>query len=155
MCDAVQAESYEINGMPVSNFLLPLYFTYDSEPGSRNDFLSTIRPGGDHLTSFGVNPGGYIGFYDPRIDDHATYFADNVARQRAQIKSQVGLARRGIRYKSQTKKPLPTGCIPLNMTHLATLVDKTSNLVEGDAGPGKVSEPKRVRPAKKKRRQAK
>src|SRR5436190_15611976 len=27
MCDAVQDESYEVDGVEVSNFLLPLYFT--------------------------------------------------------------------------------------------------------------------------------
>jgi hypothetical protein len=112
MCDAVQAESYEIGGVPVSNFVLPLYFTVDSEPGSRNDFLSSKRLDGGRLPSFGVNPGGYIGFYDPVSDKHDTYFADEVAKQRAEIKSQVGLARRGIRYKSQVNKPLATGRVP-------------------------------------------
>jgi hypothetical protein len=112
MCDAVQAESYEIHGVPVSNFVLPLYFTVDSEPGSRNDFLSSKRLDGKRLPSFGVNPGGYIGFYDPLSDKHDTYFADDVARRRAEIKSQVGFARRGIRYKSQVSKPLATGRVP-------------------------------------------
>lgn len=112
MCDAVQAESYEIYGVPVSNFVLPLYFTVDSEPGSRNDFLSARQLDGTRLVSFGVNPGGYIGFYDPESDKHDTYFADDVARRRAEIKSQVGFARRGIRYKSQVSKPFATGRVP-------------------------------------------
>jgi len=43
MCDAVQAERYEINGVPVSNFVWPLYFTVDSEQGGHNDFLATVR----------------------------------------------------------------------------------------------------------------
>src|SRR5262245_32428194 len=60
MCDAVQAETYEIDGVAVSNFVLPLYFTGEAEPGSRNDFLGT-RHGKATLRSFGVNPGGYIG----------------------------------------------------------------------------------------------
>lgn len=76
MCDAVQAERYEINGVPVSNFVLPLYFTVDSEQGGRNDFLATVRSDGSRLPSFGINPGGYVGFYDPDLDDHDTYFAD-------------------------------------------------------------------------------
>jgi hypothetical protein len=37
------AERYEINGVPVSNFVLPLYFTVDSEQGGHNDFLATVR----------------------------------------------------------------------------------------------------------------
>ena len=111
MCDAVQAESYEVHGVPVSNFVLPLYFTVDSEPGSRNDFLSSKQLDGKRLPSFGVNPGGYIGFYDPLSDKHDTYFADDVARPRAEIKSQVGFARRGIRSES-VSKPLATGRVP-------------------------------------------
>jgi hypothetical protein len=122
MCDAVQAERYEINGVPVSNFVLPLYFTVDSERGSRNDFLATTRSDGSRLPSFGLNPGGYIGFYDPELDDHDTYFADAVTRRRAEIKSQLGFARRGIRYKSQVTKPLPTGRVPSSRVKFVPLV---------------------------------
>src|SRR5262245_15524842 len=67
MCDAVQAETYLIDDVKVSNFVLPLYFTgtrsFD-EVGARNDFLGTTRDGRT-LPSFGVNRGGYVGFYDP------------------------------------------------------------------------------------------
>jgi len=75
MCDAVQAETYSIDGIAVSNFLLPLYFmgTRDTdEVGARNDFLGR-NYGGMTLTSFGINPGGYIGFYGPQLGDHDTY----------------------------------------------------------------------------------
>jgi hypothetical protein len=34
--------------------------------GGRNDFLGT-RYGGRSLTSFGINPGGYVGFFDPLL----------------------------------------------------------------------------------------
>ena len=91
MCDAVQAETYEIDSIEVSNFVLPLYFTVDSKKGSRNDFFATTSSDGSRLPSFGLNPGGYIGF--PELDDHDTYFADAVARRRAEIKSQLGFAR--------------------------------------------------------------
>src|SRR6476620_6271764 len=87
MCDAVQAERYDVQGVPVSNFVLPLYFTVDSEKGSRNDFFATTRSDGSRLPSFGLNPGGYIGFQE--LDDHDTYFADAVARRRVEIKSQL------------------------------------------------------------------
>src|SRR5262245_55463103 len=42
MCDAVQDEKYEIDGVWVSNFVLPLYFTSSHERGGRNDFLGTM-----------------------------------------------------------------------------------------------------------------
>lgn len=123
MCDAVQAEHYDIAGVPVSNFVLPLYFTVDGEPGSRNDFLGTRKRGGLTLASFGINPGGYVGFYDPDKGEHDTSFADAKARKRATIKSKAGFARRGIRYKSQVGKALPTGQIPEDRDRHASLVD--------------------------------
>jgi len=122
MCDAVQDEHYEIDGVPVSNFVLPLYFTVDSEPGSRNDFLGTVRKDGTRLPSFGINPGGYIGFYDPQKNDHDTSFADTRARERAEIKSQAGFARRGIRYKTQLATPLSTGRIPKDWRKFIPLI---------------------------------
>ncbi|HKR62738.1 MAG TPA: hypothetical protein VJZ00_03310, partial [Thermoanaerobaculia bacterium] len=76
MCDAVQAETYLIDGIRVSNFVLPLYFTGTrdtDEVGARNDFLGTIGADGATLKSFGINTGGYIGFYDPAIGDHDTF----------------------------------------------------------------------------------
>jgi len=40
MCDAVQAESYEIDGVGVSNFVLPLYFT--GSEGSEDETISSV-----------------------------------------------------------------------------------------------------------------
>ena len=95
MCDAVQNETYDIDGVTVSNFVLPLYFTSTAEEGGQNDYLNT------GLKSFGVNPGGYIGFYDPTTGQHTTFSRtdDLVAKRRLGIKEQAGLARRGARYQ--------------------------------------------------------
>jgi hypothetical protein len=71
MCDAVQAETYDIDGITVSNFLLPLYFTIEKEAEGRNDFLGTAAAEAG-LESFGINPGGYVGFYDPETHQHET-----------------------------------------------------------------------------------
>ena len=38
MCDAVQAETYDIDGVEVSNFVLPLYFTGGEEQGDGTIF---------------------------------------------------------------------------------------------------------------------
>ncbi len=76
MCDAVQSEIYAIDGVKVSNFVLPLYFTPEEQAGGRNDFLGRLHKG-KPLHSFGVNPGGYIGYYDPVSNQHETYFAKN------------------------------------------------------------------------------
>ena len=100
MCDAVQAETYEIDGVKVSNFLLPLYFTGGEEKGGRNDFLGRAY-NGKTLRSFGVNPGGYVGFFDPEKGGHDTFSAkgDAEAARRLKIKSRMEGARRGIRYQ--------------------------------------------------------
>ncbi len=68
MCDAVQDESYPIDGIKVSNFVLPLYFTSSDERGGRNDFLGTIHRG-KTLESFSANPGGYINYFDPVLGE--------------------------------------------------------------------------------------
>lgn len=103
MCDAVQDEKYKVDGIYVSNFLLPLYFTRDAEPGGRNDFLSKAHKG-KTLESFGINPGGYVGFYNPHSGQHETFAlkADRRARQRLRIKGKAQLTRRSMRYKSGT-----------------------------------------------------
>ncbi|HZA41002.1 MAG TPA: hypothetical protein VFA00_10300 [Actinomycetota bacterium] len=100
MCDAVQSETYEIDGVKVSNFVLPLYFTARQEPGGRNDFLGNVY-NRRTLRSFGVNPGGYVGFWDPRTKKDGTQFADDKARKRMEIKGKASTARRAVRYKRQ------------------------------------------------------
>lgn len=106
MCDAVQAETYKIDDVDVSNFVLPLYFTPNDEHGSRNDFLGTTYGKGAKLKSFGVNPGGYVGFFDPEKNDHATYEADARAKKRRSIKGKLPeRTRRGLRYEHAGKLP--------------------------------------------------
>jgi hypothetical protein len=101
MSDAVQDETYRIDDVEVSNFVLPLYFTRNNEKGARNDFLGTVT-NGETLKSFGVNPGGYIGYYDPRRREHVTFSRDHDerAKERAEIKGKAALARRSMRYKN-------------------------------------------------------
>jgi hypothetical protein len=103
MCDAVQGEKYEIDGVPVSNFVLPLYFTGTrdtDEVGARNDFLGRSHEDRT-LKSFGINPGGYVGFYDPQLQDHDVFSLrnDREAEQRLKIKSRAKQARRSVRYR--------------------------------------------------------
>jgi hypothetical protein len=100
MCDAVQAETYTIDEVAVSNFVLPLYFTGGEERGGRNDFLGRLY-NGKPLQSFGVNPGGYVGFFNPATGTHETFSmrGDSVAAQRLAIKSTAKGARRSIRYQ--------------------------------------------------------
>ena len=99
MCDAVQDERYEVNGVEVSNFVLPLYFTSGDEHGGRNDFLGRVHAG-KTLRSFGVNPGGYVGFYDRATGEPDTFLHPGQrAAEREQIKSAALAARRASRYR--------------------------------------------------------
>jgi len=116
MCDAVQDESYKIDGVAVSNFVLPLYFTESEELGSRNDFLGTKYTSPkdntqNSLRSFGINPGGYIGFLDPENNKHTTVMGPESiekaasgiskleqAKYRKKRKNKARMARRGNRY---------------------------------------------------------
>jgi hypothetical protein len=100
MCDAVQEETYKLDGVEVSNFVLPLYFTLDNEKGSRNDFLGK-KSRGKTLSSFGVNPGGYIGFFDPESGEHVTFEADKRASRRRTLKAKAKNARRALRYQAK------------------------------------------------------
>ena len=102
MCDAVQDESYEVDGVKVSNFVLPLFFTSSDESGGRNDFLGRSSDG-ETLKSFSVNPGGYLGFYDPaaKAKKKSKCFStpgDKRAEQRMAIKRKAQGARRSVRY---------------------------------------------------------
>lgn len=111
MCDAVQSDLYEIDGVEVSNFVLPLYFTGGDESGGRNDFLGRLNKN-KRLTSFGVNPGGYVGFFDPRSGTHETFAAkgDKVAAQRLAVKGAVRSGRGTLRKMGGTQ-PIATNPI--------------------------------------------
>lgn len=101
MCDAVQGESYKVDNVEVSNFVLPLYFTLDEQAGGRNDFLGRAH-GGKTLHSFGINPGGYIGFFDPASGQHDTYArkTDKLAAKRLKFKNAAGSGRGNLRKAS-------------------------------------------------------
>ena len=90
VCDSVQADTYVIDGVKVSNFVLPLYFTSSEEHLNHNDFL------GRGVQSFGVRPGGYVGFFDPVKGDHATFHPpdDQVAARRLAEKANFANAKR-------------------------------------------------------------
>ena len=117
VCDAVQDQTYRIDEVEVSNFVTPLYFTVGNEDGSRNDYLGASGRGRRQpLPSFGVAPGGYVGFYDPETGEHETYTApDRRAQQRLDARNRAGWGRRGARHQGEmspdTVRRLVTGCM--------------------------------------------
>jgi hypothetical protein len=67
ICDPVQSETYLIDGITVSNFVLPHYYNSMGESGGRNDFL------GNGLSAFRWNENGIIGFWDPQQGARGSY----------------------------------------------------------------------------------
>ncbi len=59
ICDPVQANTYEVDGFPVSNFVTPAYYQV-GKPSPNTNFL------GIKLKPFGWLKGGSIGFWDPQ-----------------------------------------------------------------------------------------
>ncbi len=107
LCDAVQAQSYTIDGVDLSNFLLPGYFSATRTSNeARCDFLGSLDEGERPLPAFGVHPGGYIGFYDPILQRHDIWSikGDSVAHGRLIIESTMGLASRTMRYQSPDRR---------------------------------------------------
>ncbi|MBI3712736.1 MAG: hypothetical protein HY253_07210 [Burkholderiales bacterium] len=98
MCDAVQSQTYQIDGVEVSNFVLPAYFTLSEEEGSRNDFLAK-KTKGKGLASFGISAGSYIGFYNPESGKHETCWGadDAEAKERSALKAKAKSGRGFIR----------------------------------------------------------
>ncbi|HET8705429.1 MAG TPA: alkaline phosphatase family protein [Pseudomonadales bacterium] len=131
MCDAVQSESYKIEGIAVSNFVLPTYFTVSDEPGTRNDYLGRKDHNGKSLASFGVKPGGYVGFYDPASKTSEQWAApeDTQARKRMAIKGSVESGRGYMRKNSQAT-------ISNEKRHRASL-HQTADATLKAAAPGK------------------
>ncbi len=98
MCDAVQVETYQIDGVELSNFVLPSYFTPGEQEGRRNDFLNRPHPVGTTkkmatLKSFGVNPGGYLNFLNPHTNKWESPTFDAIAEKRKKLKAAMGLGR--------------------------------------------------------------
>jgi hypothetical protein len=83
----VQAQSYAIDGVNVSDFVLPNYFTPGEEEGVRNNFCGT------RLKSFGVTSGGYIGYFDPAKGQYSQFFAHDELAQRRLAAKAGGLGR--------------------------------------------------------------
>lgn len=52
--DPVEGDSYEIDGVPMSNFVLPAWFDPNASPGSRLDFMGKLTK------PFTMTPGGYL-----------------------------------------------------------------------------------------------
>lgn len=69
VCDAVERFSYEIDGVLVSDFVTPWYFSIPEGLGTRNDFLGLDVP------SFGLLGGCHIAYFDLDAGSFKTFNA--------------------------------------------------------------------------------
>ncbi|HYV46567.1 MAG TPA: hypothetical protein VFA20_16995 [Myxococcaceae bacterium] len=90
VCDPVQSNLYSIDGVAVSNFVLPLYFAQANHPShARTNFL------GLKLERFGVLPGGYFSYFDFTDGKFHDVLGDREgAPQLAEAKRRLVLTRR-------------------------------------------------------------
>ncbi len=77
VCDAVERTTYLIDGIAVSNFLTPSYFTIGDAVGTRNDFL------GVGVDSFGLTQNSHIQFFDLAANDFVTVIGQQAIPERA------------------------------------------------------------------------
>ena len=82
-CDAVERISYDIDGIVVSDFLTPSYFTIGDAPGTRNDFLGVGVP------SFGVTQNSHIAFLDLSTGTFETVFGQQAPSMAAAKKQKA------------------------------------------------------------------
>ncbi len=97
LCDPVQGETYEIDGVLVSNFVLPGWFARTMVAGARNDFLGRPEAGAT-LAPFSIAPGGYLCYFDPDKPEGRKWVSymppgDAASEQRVAAKSASKLAR--------------------------------------------------------------
>lgn len=97
VADPVQGDSYLIDGVAVSNFVLPLYFAGHHAHG-RTDFMGLLNEG-KPLGPLDVRPGGYLGFFDPKSGKSHTMTQprDERAHERLALKQKLGAGRRAQR----------------------------------------------------------
>jgi hypothetical protein len=92
VCDPVQADSYDIDGVAVSNFVTPLYFANLPSPTTtRTNYLN------NGLDRFGVRPGGYFSYFDLSTRKWNDVFGQG-AEARTKAKEMMGIARRMRRH---------------------------------------------------------
>ena len=74
VCDAVERTDYDIDGVRVSNFVTPSFFTVGDEPATRNDFL------GIGVESFRALPGSHLAYFRLDTNRWETHVEANLPR---------------------------------------------------------------------------
>ena len=113
VCDPVQ-EPYTIDGLQVSNFVLPLYFFENGHLRERVDFLGPRTKMPKPLESFGVNPGGYVPYFDPAsgldVKLAVNQRGDYSLLASIPLAAEHGVNSKPLRFAAAAK---PKGCAPI------------------------------------------
>ena len=88
---------YTIDGVEVSNFVTPTYFSEGDAPGTRNDFL------GVGVDSFGVTPGSHLGTVDPNTWDWITIWGSEFPSRQINANRAAQFNRKGGRVRPDEK----------------------------------------------------
>jgi hypothetical protein len=92
VCDPVQADNYDLDGIAVSNFVTPLYFASLPNPTTtRTNYLNS------GLDRFGVRPGGYFSYFDLATRKWNDVFGQG-GEARVRSKEIMGITRRARRH---------------------------------------------------------
>src|SRR5882724_907542 len=92
VCDAVERTSYDIDGIEVSNFITPNWFSEGDGTGTRNDFL------GVGVKSFGATRDSHLAFFDLSQGRWETYFGQSAS-------AKAGYKDRLERFYCERKRP--------------------------------------------------
>lgn len=95
VCDPVEADSYEIDGIALSDFVLPVWFDATESP-DRFDWLGLVKQAGE------IRPGGYCSVYA------AGAWQDiNASRRDGRWNRELGLIGRGARRRLRQGRTKP------------------------------------------------
>lgn len=92
VCDPVEADSYSIWGVVVSNFVTPWWFGDPLPPGAKYDFLGNLK------APFTMTPGGYFGYRDVTATGLGPW-NQSFADQRSKVLSKLSRASRKIEIR--------------------------------------------------------
>ena len=93
ICDPVNANRYAIDGVVVSDFVLPAWFTPHEEDNARTSFMGAVAGGAPSenesgvwintrpLKSFEAARGGYASYYDPGTSEWENVYGDDLGAQ--------------------------------------------------------------------------
>jgi len=92
VCDPVQADVYQVDGINVANFVLPDYYSVGKKSPNTNFLGTPLKP-------FGWAKGGLVGFWDPLHGKHGAYVTapaldkNDVRKKFALLKDKANAAR--------------------------------------------------------------